>query len=207
MQISLSEGRRSWINCSADQGTWTCESPFMQNGIPGNYSVFFRLCGSEQQVNMIYHENPIFYNFTKVIDEKQLLITVMRKIDNLDLSKSDVKIFIPRGADSPLECNITAVMADKIKCVLNTNDISISELEAGGALLPTARIRNITDSRLTVRRESGPIYYPAGRCSRPSHPIGRAYLGRIPEDLPPDGLGSGERERARPLPRRPLLKA
>ncbi|XP_055508772.1 plexin-C1 [Leucoraja erinacea] len=129
MQISLSEGRRSWINCSADQGNWTCESPFMQNRIPGNYSVFFRLCGSEQQVNMIYHENPIFYNFTEVIDEKQLLITVMRKKDSLNLSKSDVKIFVLRSADGPLECNITEMMDDKIKCVLNTNDISISELE------------------------------------------------------------------------------
>ncbi|XP_078276161.1 plexin-C1 isoform X2 [Rhinoraja longicauda] len=129
MQVSLSEGQRSWVECSTDQGNWICESPFIQNGIPGNYSVVFRISGSEQQVNLIYHENPVFYNFTKVIDEKQVLITVMRKVDELQLSTSDVKIIVHSNKADPLECNITEVMVDKIKCVLNTTDISISKLE------------------------------------------------------------------------------
>ncbi|XP_078276210.1 plexin-C1-like [Rhinoraja longicauda] len=129
MQVSLSEGQRSWVECSTDQGNWICESPWIQNGIPGNHSVVFNISGSEQQVNLIYHENPVFYNFTKVIDEKQVLITVMRKVDDLPLSKSDVKIFVHSDKADPLECNITEVMDDKIKCVLNTTDISISKLE------------------------------------------------------------------------------
>ncbi|XP_051890201.1 plexin-C1 isoform X2 [Pristis pectinata] len=129
MQMSLTVDQKSWIDCSANNGTWICESPSIRNGIPGNYSVSFLISGSEQLVPLMYQENPKFYNFTTTADEKQLLITVMRKEDNLQLSKCELKIYVPRNKGDPLECNITEVMKDKIKCVLNTSDTSISKIE------------------------------------------------------------------------------
>ncbi|XP_072922120.1 plexin-C1 [Hemitrygon akajei] len=128
-EMKITIDLKSWINCSADNGTWTCESPSIKTETPGNYSVYFCISGSEQKLFLMYQENPKFYNFTTTIDENQLWITVMRKEDNLQFSKSEIKIYVPRNEADSVECNITEVTEDKIKCVLSTLNSSISIIQ------------------------------------------------------------------------------
>ncbi|XP_062928360.1 plexin-C1-like [Mobula hypostoma] len=128
-EMKITVDHKSWINCSSDNGNWTCESPPLKTRAPGNHSVYFFISGSVQQVWLTYQENPKFYNFTTTVNENQLLITVMRKEDKLQLSKSELKIYVPRGKADPLECEIKDVTEDKIKCVLNTSDPSFSRIE------------------------------------------------------------------------------
>ncbi|XP_069764814.1 plexin-C1 [Narcine bancroftii] len=129
MKISLTEDQESWTKCINNNRTWICESPSIRNGTPGNYSVSFLIYGSAQRVPLMYEENPIFYTFTKIIDDEQLLITVTRKEDNLQLSKDEIKIVIVQDEDHSIECNITELTEDKIKCVQNILNISILKIE------------------------------------------------------------------------------
>ncbi|XP_067914911.1 plexin-C1 [Heterodontus francisci] len=131
LQMWLTELPKGRANCSTNKRTWICVSPSVESRrTPSKYSMSFNVSGSkEQQFQLVYHQNPTFYNFTKTIDDKQLQITVMKKKDNLQLHASEFKISIPRDKSDPLECNITEVTEDKVKCVLITSDTSITEVE------------------------------------------------------------------------------
>ncbi|XP_041059028.1 plexin-C1-like [Carcharodon carcharias] len=131
MQAWLTGGPKKPADCSVIDSTWVCDSPPAQGReTPSNYSMLFNVSGSKEKVfNVTYHEDPEFYNFKTTTDDKRLLITVMRKKDNLQLHKSEFKISVRRGKDERSQCNVIEVTEDKIKCVLITSDTSASEIE------------------------------------------------------------------------------
>ncbi|XP_072327973.1 plexin-C1 [Scyliorhinus torazame] len=118
--------------CSVINSSWVCESPSDQSsGTPGTRIMLFQVSGSkEQNFSMTYQENPVFYNFTATTtDDKQLLITIMKKKDKLQLNESEIQISVLRDKGNQLECNVIEAIEDKIKCVLNTSDTSISKIQ------------------------------------------------------------------------------
>ncbi|XP_067860759.1 plexin-C1 isoform X2 [Heptranchias perlo] len=131
VQMWLSEDPNKWTECSVNNRTWICVAPSLESRrIPGNHSMSFLVSGSKKQdFPLTYHHDPVFYNFTKIIDDKQLLITVLKKKDNLCLQREEVKIYVPRDKGDPLECNITEITEDKIKCLLLTSDTPVPKIE------------------------------------------------------------------------------
>ncbi|XP_078091355.1 plexin-C1 isoform X2 [Mustelus asterias] len=128
MQMWLKEDPKKPAECLIINSTWVCGSPSPQNsGGPGNYTMLFHVSGSkEQYFPVTYQEDPEFYNFAMITLDKQLLITIMKKKDNLQLDKSEIQVSVLRDKDDRWDCNVTEVMKDKIKCVSITPNTSIS---------------------------------------------------------------------------------
>uniref|UniRef100_UPI00398F7A5D plexin-C1-like n=1 Tax=Pristiophorus japonicus TaxID=55135 RepID=UPI00398F7A5D len=131
MQMWFMEDATISTECSANNRTWICVSPSaVGRRIPGNYFVSFCMSGSQKErFPVAYHQDPVFYNFTMTTEDKTLRITALKKKDNLQLCKSELEIYVWRTKGDPVECNVTEVTEDKIKCELFTSSTSVSKLQ------------------------------------------------------------------------------
>ncbi|XP_072418456.1 plexin-C1 [Chiloscyllium punctatum] len=131
MQISLTRNSKDLNNCTRRNLVWVCDSPSVKGrGILDTHPLLFTMSKIKQQeINMTYQEDPEFYNFSMTSDDQKSLISVVKKKDNLQLDKSELKISVLRSKGGRTKCNVTEVTEDKIKCELNESNSSISKVE------------------------------------------------------------------------------